>query len=50
MNRNAIATNARCLLGTLAFARAAAAWMSPLAGQVQFGGADPGPGEGDAPS
>jgi hypothetical protein len=50
MNRNAIATNARCLLGTPAFARAAAAWMSQLAEQVRFGGADPGPGEGDAPS
>jgi hypothetical protein len=47
MNRNTIATNARCLHGTWAFVRAAKAPMSGLNVQALVG-ADPNPGEGDA--
>ena len=48
MNRNTIATHARCLHGTSAFGRAGIARMSGLIVQAMFGGAVPGPGEGDA--
>jgi hypothetical protein len=47
MNRNPIATNARCLLGASAFVRAGNAHMSSQGKQALFSGADPGPGEGD---
>jgi len=51
MNRNPIATHARCLSGNGAFARAAAAAMSCQATLVnRAGGVHPSPGQGDASS
>jgi hypothetical protein len=50
MNRHATANTTRCLIGTWARARAGNSMLGGLSQLVQFGGAEPGPGEGEVSS